>query len=1029
MKTPNLSEWAIRHQSMVAYLMVVFMAAGVFSYFKLGRAEDPDFTFKAMVISTRWPGATAREVEQEVTERLEKKLQEVPWVDVVRSRSTPGESLVFVLLRDSTPPKAVPDTWYQVRKSVGDIRHTLPAGTFGPFFNDEFGDVFGNIYALTGDGFDLAELRRRADRIALALKSVPEVKKVELLGVQDEKIYIEVSHAKLATLGLNPQALFDTLQKQNAMTPAGFYDTGSDRVTLRVSGEFDSPEAIRKLGIQAGGRQFRLGDIASVHRGFVDPPAPRFRYKGQEAIGIAVAMAKGGDIVRLGERLQQEMTGIEASLPRGIDIHTVSNQPRVVRDSIREFTASLAEAVSIVLVVSFLSLGLRTGMVVALSIPLVLAITFLFMKLFGIDLQKVSLGALIISLGLLVDDAIIAVEMMVVKMEQGWDKARAATFAYTSTAFPMLTGTLVTVAGFLPVGFAKSDAGEYTFSIFAVVAIALLVSWLVAVVFTPFIGYRLLNAEALVAKAQKHGNDVYSSPFYRRLRGVVAGCVENRRKVIALAAAAFVLSILAFNTGVQRQFFPSSNRPELLVDLWLPQTASLEATQAEVLKLEALLKDDPAVAQFVAYVGSGSTRFVLPLDQQLDTNNFAQFVVLTKGTEAREDLLKRLNTRFATGFTKLRGHVQRLENGPPVGYPVQFRVMGSDVNVVRRLAAQVADVVRANRDARDVQLDWNEMTKAVHLDIDQDRARALGVSSQELSAMLNSLLTGTAITQLREDDQLIDVVARAEERERRNLSALSDMNVLVGGAGGSGHYVPLSQVARLSYGLEEGIIWRRNRLATITVRADVRPGIEAPVVSKAIEPVLAKIEASFPPGYRIETGGAVEEAAKGENSIMAVMPAMLLTVLTLLMIQLQSMGRTLLVLLTAPLGLIGVALMLLVFRIPFGFVANLGVIALFGMIMRNSVILVDQIEQDRTAGHSVEDAIVGATVRRFRPIVLTAAAAILAMIPLTRSIFWGPMAWAIMGGLLVATLLTLLVLPAFYAAAYMKQDRGLRIED
>ena len=496
MKIPNLSEWAIRHQSMVAYLMVVLMLAGVISYFRLGRAEDPDFTVKVMVINTLWPGATAREVEQQVTEKLEKKLQEVPWMDVVRSRSTPGESLIFVQLRDSTPPREVPGTWYQVRKSVGDIRHTLPAGTLGPFFNDEFGDVFGNIYALTGDGFDLAELRRRADRIALVLKNVPDVKKVELLGVQDEKIYIEVSHAKLATLGLNPQALFGALQAQNAMTPAGFYDTGSDRITLRVSGEFDSPEAIRKLGIQAGGRLFRLGDIASVRRGFVDPPAPRFRYRGKEAIGIAVAMAKGGDILHLGEHLQQEMAKIEATLPRGIDIHSVSDQPRVVRDSIREFTASLFEAVSIVLIVSFLSLGLRTGTVVALSIPLVLAVTFLFMKIFGIDLQKVSLGALIISLGLLVDDAIIAVEMMVVKMEQGWDKARAATFAYTSTAFPMLTGTLVTVAGFLPVGFAKSDAGEYTFSIFAVVTIALLVSWVVAVVFTPFIGYRLLDAEA-----------------------------------------------------------------------------------------------------------------------------------------------------------------------------------------------------------------------------------------------------------------------------------------------------------------------------------------------------------------------------------------------------------------------------------------------------------------------------------------------------------------------------------------------------
>jgi multidrug efflux pump len=1024
MKLPNLSEWSIQHPAMVVYLMVVLLVAGIFSYQHLGRAEDPDFTFKVMVVHTAWPGATAKEVEQQVTERLEKKIHETPWVDILRSRSTPGESLIFIMLKDYTPPSAVPNAWYQVRKNVNDIRYTLPDGVQGPFFNDDFGDVFGNIFALTGDGFDLAALRKEADRIARDLQNVPDVKRVELLGVQDEKIWIEISHAKLTTLGLPPQALFDALQKQNAMTPAGYFDTPSDHVTLHVSGHFNSVEAIRSLGIQAGGHLFRLGDIAIVRRGYSDPPDARFRYQGQDAIGIAVSMGKGGDIITLGKNLSREMARLTAGLPRGIEIHTVSDQPRVVKESIQEFTSSLFEAVAIVLAVSFLSLGLRTGTVVALTIPLVLAVTFLCMKLFGIALQKVSLGALIIALGLLVDDAIIAVEMMVVKMEEGWEKARAATFAYTSTAFPMLTGTLVTAAGFLPVGFAKSAAGEYTFSIFAVVAIALLVSWVVAVIFTPYLGYRILDANSLRAKAAKHGDDPYQAPFYRRLSQVIHGCVAHRRMVVLIAVAAFVLSLLAFGTLVQKQFFPASNRPEVMLDLWLPQSASFKATEADVKKVEALLKNDPAVEQYVAYVGGGSARFVLPLDQQLNTVNLAQFVVVSKSLKEREELMRRLNATFAAGFTNLRARVQRLENGPPVGFPVQFRVMGEDEAQVRRLAAKVADVVRSNPNTRNVQLDWNEMTRQVRLEVDQDRARALGISSQELSSMLQSLLVGTSITRLREGDQLIDVVGRAAEEERQHLSQVQDVNILVGGANvGGGHYVPLSQVAKLSYGLEEGIIWRRNRLPTITVRADVQEGVQAPVVSQQIEPELKKLAATFPAGYQVETGGAIEEAAKGEDSIMAVMPAMVLAVVTLLMMQLQSMGRTIMVLLTAPLGLIGVALMLIVFNVPFGFVANLGVIALFGMIMRNSIILVDQIEHDRKMGKSTEDAIVGSAVRRFRPIMLTAAAAILAMIPLTRSIFWGPMAVAIMGGLLVATLLTLLVVPALYAMLYLKNGK------
>jgi len=1015
----NLSEWSLRHRSMVAYLIVMLVLAGVLSYFKLGRAEDPEFTFKVMVVRTLWPGATAREVEQQVTERIEKKLQETPWLDILRSNTKAGESLIFVLLKDYTPKKDVPDAWYQVRKKIGDIQYTLPTGVQGPFINDEFGDTFINIFALTGDGFDLAALRKEADRLARELRQQPDVKKIELIGVQDEKVYLEMSHAKLATLGLDPLAIFDALKKQNAMVPAGSFETASDRVRIRVSGDFASVDSIREIGIQAGSHAFRLGDIATVERGFVDPPVPRMRVQGEDAIGIAIAMDPGADVIKLGDRLRSTMARLQKNLPQGIDVHVVADQPAVVRESISLFMSSLAEAVAIVLTVSFLSLGLRTGAVVALSIPLVLAITFALMEAFGIDLQRISLGALIIALGLLVDDAIIAVEMMVVKMEQGWDRFRAATFAYTSTAFPMLTGTLITAAAFTPVGFAKSTAGEYTFSIFAVVTIALLVSWVVAVVFTPYLGYKILNPEKLLARAQKHGEDIYGSPFYRRVRASVAWCVRYHWLVIGSTVVVFVLSLILLATGVQKQFFPASSRTELLVNLWLPQGASLTATEREAKKVEQLLLADPdmkkSVKYFSSYIGNGSPRFYLALDQQLFNDNFAEFVVVTNDLEAREDLKKRLEQRFAaaTGeFSNTRARVLRLENGPPVGFPVQFRVSGENLSELRRVAEEVATVMRANPHVRDVNFDWNEMSKVVHLDIDQDRARALGITSQDLSSSINLLLSGTAVTQMREGDQLVDVVARAPGDERRRLSALADINIHTA----SGRYVPLAQLVKIRYELEDGLIARRNRLPTITVRADISDQIQAPVVTAQILPSLETVRAKLPAGFHIELGGATEESAKGEASIKAVMPLMLIGVITLLMIQLQSISRTILVLLTAPLGLIGVAIALLIFQVPFGFVANLGVIALSGMIMRNSVILVDQIEQDEKAGKSRWEAIIGSTVRRFRPIMLTAAAAILAMIPLTRSVFWGPMAVAIMGGLIVATLLTLLFLPALYAA-------------
>ena len=1025
MKSINLSEWALRHRSMVAYLILVFMLGGAISYFKLGRAEDPDFTIKVMVVRTLWPGATAREVELQVTERIEKKLQEVPWLDVVRSNSKAGESLVFVVLKDYTPKKEVPEAWYQVRKKIGDIKQSFPVGVQGPFINDEFGDTFINIFAVTGDGFDLARLRLEADRLARELRLVPDVKKVELIGVQEEKIFVEISHAKLAMLGIDPLLIYDALQKQNAMVPSGFFETPTDRMRLRVSGDFTSEESVREIGVQAAGQFFRLGDIANVKRGYVDPPTPRMRVKGEPAVGVAIVMNKGADVIALGERLRSEVARMQKDLPQGIDIHVVANQPEIVSQAIGLFMSSLAEAVIIVLAVSFLSLGLRTGTVVALSIPLVLAITFLLMEAFGIDLQRISLGALIIALGLLVDDAIIAVEMMVVKMEQGWDRFRSATFAYASTAFPMLTGTLITVAGFMPVGFARSVAGEYTFSIFAVVGIALIVSWVVAVVFTPYLGYKILNAKKLQAKGAQHGDDIYETPFYRRVRDAVDWCVRRRWLVIGSTLMAFVLSLVVLNTVVEKQFFPASSRSELLVDVWLPQGSSLKATESVATKVEKLLLNEPefskSIKDFASYIGNGSPRFYLPLDQQLFNDNFAQFVVVTKDINAREELKSRLDAYFAAdnadwraGLANARIRVLRLENGPPVGFPIQFRVSGENLAELRKVAEQVATVMRANPHVKDVNFDWNEMGKSVRLEIDQDRARALGVSSHDLSNSVNSMLAGSAITQVRDGDYLVDVVVRAPGDERARMSALADINIRTA----SGRYVPLAQVAKISYQLEDVLINRRNRLPTITVRADIRDDVQAPVISAQIDPELDAVREKLFPGFRIELGGATEESTKGEASIKAVMPWMLMVVITLLMVQLQSIGRTILVLLTAPLGLIGVAIALMLFNAPFGFVANLGVIALSGMIMRNSVILVDQIEQDEKAGKPTWEAIVGSTVRRFRPIMLTAAAAILAMIPLTRSVFWGPMAFSIMGGLMVATLLTVFFLPALYAAWY-----------
>ncbi len=1010
----NLSEWALEHPSLVLYFMIVLAAIGVGSYLRLGQAEDPEFTFKVMVVRTAWPGATADEVERQVTDRIEKKLQETPRLDNLRSYSKPGESVVFVFVKDSSRPDEIKDTWYQVRKKVGDIRGLLPAGIQGPFFNDEFGDTFGNIYALTGDGFTYAQLKEAADRIRADLLRVKDVAKVDLVGEQDEKIFVEVANAKLATLGVDSSVVFAALAQQNAVASAGSFETPTDRIYIRASGALDSVESVRGLPVRANGRTFRLGDLARVSRGYSDPPQPKMRFMGRDALGVAVSMVSRGDIIALGKALDAEVDRIEGELPVGMELHRVNDQPAAVKRSIGEFTRTLAEAVAIVLLVSFLSLGLRTGLIVALSIPLTLAVTFLFMYQAGIDLHKVSLGALIIALGLLVDDAIISVEMMVVKMEQGWERVRSASFAYTSTAMPMLTGTVVTAAGFLPIGLARSSTGEYTFAMFAVTVIALLVSWVVSVVFVPYLGYKLLPDFHRPGEHVDEGA-VYRKPFYLRFRSLVHWSVANRKTVIGVTLATFALSVFGFRF-VQQQFFPPADRPELIVDLRLAEGSSITATQAQVSKLERILMTEPAlkdnIESFVSYVGSGTPRFFLPLDQQLTHANFAQFVVNTKGNEAREVVRARLLALFDEDFAQLRGRVTRLENGPPVGFPVQFRVIGEDKERIRAIAGEVVAVMRANPWTRDVNVDWEEASRVIRLAIDQDRARAIGISTQELAQYVGTVISGQAVTAWREKDKQIDVVVRGDSAERRMVSLLKDLAVPVG----RGRTVPLAQVARIESGFEQGIFWRRDRLPVITVRCDIRDGIQAPAVSAQVNERLDELRAKLPFGYRIDTGGAVEDAGKGQRSIAVVAPVMVLVMLTALMMQLQSFPRLAMVVLTAPLGLIGVTAALLVSGMPFGFVAMLGTIALAGMIMRNSVILVDQIDHDIRAGSEPWEAIVDATVRRFRPIMLTAAAAVLAMIPLARSAFYGPMAVAIMGGLLVATVLTLVFLPALYAA-------------
>ena len=1011
----NLSAWALNNRPLVLFAMMMLAIIGAMSYSNLGQSEDPPFTFKAMIINTQWPGATAQEVSEQVTERIEKKLMETGEFDKVISFSRPGESQVTFVARDSLRSKQVPELWYQIRKKIGDIQHTLPRGVHGPFFNDEFGTTFGNIYALTGEGFDYAVLKDYADRVQLQLQRVKDVGKVDILGLQDEKIWIELSNTRLASMGLPLQLVQKALEEQNSVSAAGFFETATDRVQLRVSGQFETVEHIREFPIRIGERTFRLGDIAEVRRGFNDPAAPRVRFMGDDALAIAVAMRDGGDILLLGKALEEEFARLQDMLPVGMQLRKVSDQPAAVKESVGEFVQVLVEALIIVLLVCFFSLGFRTGLVVALSIPLVLAMTFTLMYYLGIGLHKISLGALVLALGLMVDDAIIAVEMMAIKMEQGMDRFKAASFAWTSTAFPMLTGTLITAAGFLPIATAESGVGEYTRSIFQVVGIALIVSWIAAVVFVPYLGDKLLPDLARL-KAAKHGSaegehDPYATPLYRRIRAVITWCVTQRMLVIMITALLFAGSIFTFRY-VPKQFFADSNRLELLLNIKLAEGASLKATQAHVERIEALLKDRPGIENYVAYIGSGSPRFYLPLDQQLPATSFAQIVMITENIEQREAVRDWLIETMREQFPDVHSRITRLENGPPVGYPVQFRVTGEHIGQVRELARQVSAVVRNNAHVSNVHLDWEEPSKVVYLRIDQDRARAMGVSTASVSQFLRGALSGASVGQFREGNELIEILQRGTLEDREDLAGLGSLAIPTE----NGTSVSLSQVATLEYGFEEGVIWHRDRLPSVTVRADIYGKHQAVDVVREILPQLQGVRDSLPDGYLLDVGGTVEDSTRGQRSVVAGMPLFLLVVLSLLMIQLRSFSRSVMVFLTAPLGLIGVTLFLLLFNQPFGFVAMLGTIALSGMIMRNSVILVDQIETDIGLGHTPWQAVIDATVRRFRPITLTALAAVLAMIPLSRSVFFGPMAVAIMGGLIVATVLTLLFLPALYAA-------------
>lgn len=1028
----NLSKWALDHSALTRYLMIVLMLLGAAAYFQLGQDEDPPFTFRAMVVRTYWPGATSQQVAEQVTDKLERTLQEVPYADKIRSYSKPGESQIIFQIKDSSKPADVPNVWYSVRKKIGDIRGTLPAGVVGPFFNDDFGDVYGVIYALEADGFNYAELKTFADDVRQRLLRVPDVAKVELFGAQDEKLYIEISQKRLSQLGLDFNQVLAQLGQQNAVESAGAVQTPLDVVQVRVGGQFNRVEELADMPVRgATGNQFRLKDIATIGKGYVDPPSVKVRHQGKEVIALGVSMTKGGDIIALGHALEKAFAGIEKGLPAGIKLVQLQDQPKSVTTSVNEFVKVLIEAVVIVLAVSFISLGLhkrpgnnplwrrwtldmRPGLVVGITIPLVLAVTFLGMYYWGIGLHKISLGSLIIALGLLVDDAIIAVEMMVRKMEEGYDKVRAATFAYEVTAMPMLTGTLITAVGFLPIGLAKSTTGEYTYAIFAVTVLALILSWFVSVYFVPYLGNWLLKSQPHHAGESVH-QEHFDTPFYNTFRRVVNWCVQHRWMTIGATVLVFALGIVGMGK-VQQQFFPDSSRPEVLVDIWFPEGTSFANNQAVTQRVEARLMQEPGVSAVSTWIGSGVPRFYLPLDQVFPQTNVSQFIIMPVDLKVREALRVKLPALLASEFPEVRGRVKLLPNGPPVPYPVQFRVVGTDPLVLRERADEVKAVMRRSTNTRGVNDNWNESVKVLRLEVDQDKARALGVSSQSIAQAAKTISLGSTVGQYREGDKLIDIVLRQPLDERNAITDIANANLPTS----SGKSIPITQIAKPVFTWEPGVMWRENRDYAITVQSDIVEGLQGATVTAELQPQMKELQAQWAAkglsGYRIEVAGAVEESSKGSSSIVAGVPIMLFLTFTLLMLQLQSFSRSLLVFITGPLGIAGVAGALLVLGRPFGFVALLGVIALMGMIQRNSVILIDQIEQDRAAGIPAWDAIVESAVRRLRPIVLTAAAAVLAMIPLSRSVFWGPMAVAIMGGLIVATVLTLLALPAMYAA-------------
>ena len=1041
----NLSKWALDHPALTRYLMLVLMLLGFAAYFQLGQDEDPPFTFRAMVVRTNWPGATAQQVAEQVTDKLERTLQEVPYADKIRSYSKPGESQIIFQVKDVIKGADVANTWYTVRKKIGDMRATLPAGIQGPFFNDDFGDVYGVIYAIESDGFNYAEVKTFADDIRQQLLRVPDVAKVELFGTQDEKVFIEISQKRLAQLGLDFNQVLSQLAQQNAIEPAGALQTPLDVVQVRVAGQFRAVEELRAMPIRGNSAsQIRLSDIAEVKRGFVDPPTIKVHHQGKEVIAIGVSMIKGGDIIKLGKSLKSLTTKVGQTLPAGIKLVDVQDQPTAVSTSVNEFVSVLIEAVVIVLAVSFIALGfhkrpvlsgqslpiwkryyidIRPGLVVGITIPLVLSVTFLAMLYFGIGLHKISLGSLIIALGLLVDDAIIAVEMMVRKMEEGYDKVRAATFAYDVTAMPMLTGTLITAAGFLPIGLAKSVTGEYTYAIFAVTVIALVLSWIVSVYFVPYLGTLLLKKpDHVVEKAHDdhssvgdEDHEMFDSPFYNIFRKAVNWCVHYRWVTIGATVLIFALGIVGMGK-VQQQFFPDSSRPEIMVDIWFPEGTSFAANEVTAKRVEARLLKEEGVTSVTTWVGSGVPRFYLPLDQVFPQTNVSQMIVLPKDLKVRESLRLKLPALLAQEFPEVRGRIKLLPNGPPVPYPVQFRVVGGDPLVLRERADEVKAIFLENTNTRGVNDNWNESVKMLRLEVDQSKARALGVTSQSIAQASRTVLSGTTVGQFREGDKLIDITLRQPLDERNAITDIANAYLPTA----SGKSIPLSQIAKPVFAWEPGVMWRENRNYAITVQSDIIEGLQGATVSNELAPKLKALEEKWKAqgfgAYRVEVAGAVEESSKGSASIVAGVPIMLFLTFTLLMLQLQSFSRAMLVFLTGPLGIAGVAGALLLLGRPFGFVALLGVIALMGMIQRNSVILIDQIEHERRRGVAAWDAIVESAVRRARPIVLTAAAAVLAMIPLSRSVFWGPMAVAIMGGLIVATALTLLALPAMYAA-------------